>query len=125
MPNISPSVAATGISAGGIFTHMNLPNEDQTEAWLMLMNAARCLDREGSHFEEKRADASATLALTLMEGDPIFAAGVDITAARFFSGMRTEPSMRGAANTSEGRLMDRWKGGGAAVRRNSKACSDR
>src|SRR3546814_5993929 len=57
MPNISPSFAATGISAGGIFTHMNLPNEDQTEAWLMLMNAARCLDREGSHFEEKRADA--------------------------------------------------------------------
>src|SRR3546814_11323838 len=93
---------------------MNLPNEDQTEAWLMLMNAARCLDREGSHFEEKRADAFATLALTLMEGDPIFAAGVNITAARFFSGMRNEPSMRKAANTGEGILLDPGEGGEGA-----------
>src|SRR3546814_6253055 len=29
MPNISPSFAATGISAGGIFTHMNLPTRSE------------------------------------------------------------------------------------------------
>src|SRR3546814_13908787 len=58
-----------------------------------------------------------------MEGDPIFAAGVDITAARFFSEMRNEPSMRWAANTGERILLDLWKGEAAAVLRNYHACS--
>lgn len=123
VPNISPSFAATGISAGGLFSYQNLPNEDHTEAWLTLMNAARCLDREGSKFEEKRADAFATLALTLMEGDPIFTNGIDITAARFFSGMRNEPTMRWSANVGERILLDLWKGEAAQVLNQNHGCA--
>jgi hypothetical protein len=106
--DLSPSVAATGISGGGIFVAKNLPSQAEMKAWLVAYNAARCLDEKHDAAEEKRAEAFATMTLGLIEGDPAFVSGAK-SGPRTFSFMRDHDLNRWAANVSERILLELWK----------------
>lgn len=108
---LSPSVMATGLTAGGFVYHTHLPESYEAESWLILMHAANCFiedDRPTKH-EEKRSDAFASLTLTLLQGDTSFTTGNDVSQSRYFSYMRNQSSSKWAVSVGERILFDLWK----------------
>lgn len=121
IPNIDPaSVAeAYGQPHPGL---MQVPTSTEAAAWLMLYHVSHCLDTELSDAEESRAGALATLALTLLEGEPRFTAGVHRSPARMMAVMTGRASAYWAAGTGERILLDMWKNETATVLRDQYNC---
>lgn len=106
---ISEGYVATGLSGGGIFDWRDLPTSEQAETFLYLMHAGHCLAESDGGTDQKRADAFAALSMTLIEGNPIFVPGRDVTPARKFSFYRNRESTRWAVSVGERVLLDLWK----------------
>jgi len=98
------------------------PKSIEAYAWLMLYHAAHCLDAELSAAEEARAAALATLGLTVLEGEPRFAAGVHRSPARMMAVMTGMAPAYWAAGTGERILLDLWKDETADILRSQFGC---
>lgn len=123
--DVSSGFAARGLTRNKSLGIEELPDNSETEAWLLMNHAARCADKDGSQFEEKRADAFATLALTLLQGDPAFVGGTYASPSRTFSWMRNENSSAWASSLGERILLDLWKNETAAKARKTLGCNVR
>jgi len=124
-PGISEGYAAAGLAGGGAYTHDELTSSAETEAFLYLMHAGNCQNVNGDAKEEKRADAFAALTLTLLEGDPAFLSGADVTPARKFSTYRNRESTSWAVSVGERILIDLWKREAAEVLKTAYSCDAR
>lgn len=108
-PGLYPGYVATAVSSGAVLGQYELPTARETEAYLWLLHTASCLNDAGDAKEQKRADAYATLALTLIEGDGEFVGAFDETPSRLFNPWRNPTETRWATNVGERLLLDLWK----------------
>lgn len=108
-PGLYPGYVATAVSAGAVLGQYELPTAKEVEAYLWLIHTASCLNDTGSEKEQKRADAFATLALTVIEGDGDFVGAYDETPSRLFNPWRNPTETRWATNVGERLLLDLWK----------------
>lgn len=110
-PGVSPGFVAQGIAGGGAFSYTELPSQEEAEAYLYLIHAAACGSTGGNDAtEQKRSDAFAALALTLMEGSSSFVSGRDVSPARRFGSFRNGGTTGWAVSVGERILLDLWKG---------------
>lgn len=121
--DVSPALTATGVSAGNTYSWEDLPTSQAAWVWLMLQNAAHCLDGNGGVSDDKRADAFATLGTTLIFGDPGFAAPGGKSPSRVFGYYRNSEANRWAANLGERILLDTWKAEAVAVAQARTGCT--
>lgn len=121
--DVSPALTATGVSAGNTYSWEDLPSSQAAWVWLMLQNAAHCLDGEDAAADDKRADAFATLGTTLIFGDPGFAAPGNKSPSRVFGYYRNGEANRWAANLGERILLDTWKAEAVAVAQARTGCT--
>lgn len=108
-PNLNAGYAATALSGGMVISGPLLPSNEEMEAYLWLLHAGSCLAEAGGDQEQVRADAFATLALTLIEGDHQFVGAYAITPSRRFNALRNEEETRWATNIGERLLLELWK----------------
>lgn len=106
-PGVSAGFTGIGLAGGGVFTSEQLPSDSEAEAYLYLLHAASCGSRAG---DQKRSDAFASLALTLLEGSPDFLSGRSVSPARKFSNYRSGEAIRWSVSVGERLLLDLWKG---------------
>jgi hypothetical protein len=111
-PGITAGYVASALY-GSALSSSKIPSNESSETWLFLMHLATC-GSTGAANDEKQADAFATTALALIEGDPGFVAGTSISDARFFAAYRNTTSNRWAVNVAERILLDLWKNEAAA-----------
>lgn len=109
-PSVSGSYVASGLSNGSVPDWRDIPTDDEAQAWLLMEYGGICQGTTGSDVEEKRADAFASLALTLVEGNGVFVAARDVSPARKFSFYRNQAVNAWAVNTGERILLELWKG---------------
>lgn len=118
---INPGYVANGLSSGGVYSAYDLATSVETEAYLILLHAASCLNNDGGDRETRRADVFATLALTLIQGDSDFVGAYDVTPSRLFNKLRSSSATRWGTNVGERLLLDLWKDE-AAVSLNKAGC---
>ncbi len=121
-PSVSGSYVASGLSGGSVPDWRDLPTDDEAQAWLLMEYGGICQSTAGDTTEEKRADAFASLSLTLVEGSGVFVAARDVSPARKFSFYRNQSANAWAVNTGERILLELWKGE-AAQSLSSGGCS--
>jgi hypothetical protein len=121
--DVSPMLTATGVSGGNTYSWEDLPSSPAARVWLMLQNAAHCLDADGGAGEDKRADAFASLGTTLIFGDPSFTAPGNKSPARVFGYYRNADANRWAVNLGERILLDTWKSEAAGVVQARTGCA--
>lgn len=92
----------------------NYPAGTITANWVMLYNAAHCLDTNFDAMEEKRAKSFATLALAMLDGNPVFTAGAQQSSWRQLAKISNDKGAYWAAGTGERILFDLWKNQAAA-----------
>jgi hypothetical protein len=119
--NPDPTMVAEAFG-GTIPQASQVPSYDETAAWLTLYHATHCLDTTGTDDEEDRAAAFATLALTLLRGDPVFTPGNTRAAGRQLAVLSGKEAAYWAAGVGERALLDVWKGEAAAVLRRTMGC---
>ncbi len=119
---VSPMLTATGVSAGNTYSWDDLPSSEAAWVWLMLQNAAHCLDTDGGAADDKRADAFASLGSTLIFGDPAFTAPGNKSPARVFGYYRNTDANRWAVNIGERVLLDTWKSEAIAIAQSRTGC---
>lgn len=107
--DVSPYMAATGLSSGNYVDLSNLPTSADTYTWLTLQAAANCVAEADTAFGDRRADAFATLATTLIDGDPVATQPNGIGPARLFQNFRNHDAIRWANNMAERYEFDMWK----------------
>jgi hypothetical protein len=107
--DVSPYMAATGLSKGGYVDVLNLPTSADTYTWLTLQAAANCIADADGAFADRRADAFATIATTLIDGDPIATQPNGIGPARLFQNFRNHDAIRWANDMAERYEFDIWK----------------
>lgn len=104
-PGLDAGYIAMEISGSAVSADER-PNGTTGELWVWLNHVANCgLSASGS----TAADAFATLATTLIEGDTDFVPQSGLTDARYFSSYRHGSSNRWAVNIGERILLDYWK----------------
>lgn len=121
----SPQLSSTYLThamaqEGKVLVADELPTDNQGHAFLMMHWAARCLDRNGSLQEEQRADAFSTMALALIEGDPLFTRYSEETPARKFAQVRNANAINTAVDHAERWMMDIWKDEAARALRSTE-----
>jgi hypothetical protein len=119
--NPDPTMVAEAFG-GAIPQASQVPSYDETAAWLTMYHATHCLDTTGTADEEDRAAAFATLALTLLRGDPVFTPGNTRAAGRQLAVLSGKEAAYWAAGVGERSLLDVWKGEAAAVLRRTMNC---
>lgn len=122
-PDVSPSMAATGLSEGNIFGPESLPTSADTYIWLLLQAAANCIQDADPAFAERRADAFSSLGTTMIDGDPISTQPGGVGPARYFQNFRHHDVNRWSVNVGERYQFDMWKAQAAAVAPQKVACS--
>lgn len=120
--NVDPSYVAEAFT-GGVTIEENYPSEVATAAWLYLYHAAHCLDSTFSENEEDRAVAFATLGLTILQGDPLFAYPNQEGQSRRIATMIKKDSAWWAAGTGERILFDQFKADAASVLQKQYGCN--
>jgi len=123
LETVSSSFAATGISGGAVFTAEQLPESDYMQAWILLNNAARCLDQSGGAEDQQRADAFPSIGLMIMSGDTAFASPYTIGPSRYFQRYRNANVNRWATNVGERVLFDHFKTEAASEISQISGCS--
>ena len=120
--NIDPSYVAEAFT--GAFTIEEwYPSEASTAAWLYLYHAAHCLDTAMDGGEEERAIAFATLGLTILQGDPLFAMPNQQGQSRRIATMIKRDSAWWAAGAGERILFEKFKSDAAYVLKTSYNCN--
>lgn len=119
---IDPSYVAEAY--GTLFSNVrDYPNYDEMGAWLILYHAAHCLDNTATPNPEARAVAFATLALSLLQGSPVFVPGVNRDAATRIAVLTKMDAAYWAAGTGQRILMDFWKNMVAYKLRTTYGCN--
>jgi hypothetical protein len=107
--DVSPWMASQGLSSGAWPDLYNLPTSADTYTWLTLQAAANCIQDTDSAFADRRADAFATIATTLIDGDPVATQPNGIGPARLFQNFRNHDAIRWANDMAERYEFDIWK----------------
>ncbi|MDW9478826.1 hypothetical protein GOB57_08995 [Sinorhizobium meliloti] len=121
---IDPSYVGEAFT-GSFVRESEYPSETSMSAWLYLYHAAHCLDSAMNDAEENRAIAFATLGLTILQGDPIFAAPGQRGQSRRIATMVKNDSAWWAAGTGERILFDQFKAETASILRKDYNCNAR
>jgi hypothetical protein len=123
-PGVSAGFVAIGLSGGGSYSYAELPTDDEAEAYLYLIHAAGCAASGGdAAADQKRADAFASLTLTLLEGNGSFVSGAAVSPARKFATFRNQEAVRWSVSVGERTLLDLWKGQAAGILRSQYGCN--
>ncbi len=101
----------------------NYPAGTVTADWTLLYNAAHCLDKNFDAQEEKRAKAFATLAVAMLDGNPVFTAGAQQSSWRQLAKIANDQAAYWAAGTGERILFDLWKNQAASVLAQNYRCN--
>ena len=120
--NIDPVYVAEAFT-GGVVVENDYPTQTSMSAWLLLYHAAHCLDSTFSEQEENRAVAFATLGLTILQGDPLFAYPDQTGQSRRIATMIKMDSAWFAAGAGERILFDQFKAETALELQNSYNCN--
>nr|WP_250807916.1 hypothetical protein [Neorhizobium tomejilense] len=120
--NVDPSYVAEAFT-GSFTREADYPSETAMAAWLYLYHAAHCMDSLFTDGEEDRAVAFATLALTILQGDPLFAPPSQTGQSRRIAIMIKKDSAWWAAGTGERILLDQFKADTAEVLRKNYNCN--
>lgn len=107
-PGLSPGYGATGISGGGTYMSGELPTSDHVVAWLLMQHVGNCAPTLAPQ-APARADAFASLMLTLMEGHSGFVSGRDVTPVRKIARWRRAGPNGWAVSLGERILLEHWK----------------
>lgn len=91
------------------FNTADLPTNEEARSFMLMHWAARCLDQQGSVMEEKRADAFASMAIALAQGDPAFTRYPLETPARKFAFIRNRDTSEAAVDHAERWMLEIWK----------------
>lgn len=119
--NVDPSYVAEAFT-GGFTIESDYPSSTSMAAWLYLYHAAHCLDVAFTDGEESRAQAFATLALTILQGDPLFAYPEQSGQSRRIATMIKSDAAWWAAGTGERIMFEHFKAEAAQVLRSEYDC---
>lgn len=120
--NIDPNYVGEAFT-GSFVRERDYPTETSMAAWLYLYHAAHCLDSAMNGNEENRAVAFATLGLTILQGDPLFAPPGQTGQSRRIATMIKNNSAWWAAGTGERILFDQFKAETADTLRKKHGCN--
>jgi hypothetical protein len=102
-------MASQGLSGGTYGNPYVVPTVADTYTWLMLQAAANCVADSDTALADRRADAFATIATTLINGDPVATQPNGVGPARLFQLFRNGDAVRWANNMAERYEYDIWK----------------
>jgi hypothetical protein len=121
-PDVSPWMASQGLSQGAYPNVHALPTADATYMWLTLQAAAECIQAADGPTGDRRADAFATLGVSLIYGDPVAAQPTGQGPARLFQLFRNHDAIEWANNIAERYQFDIWKTQTAAAGPSAVGC---
>lgn len=119
---IDPSYVAEAFT-GTVTVEKEYPTSLSTSAWLYLYQAAHCLDGMYGGNTENRAAAFATLGLSILQGDPLFAPGDQTGQSRRIATMIKNNAAWWAAGAGERLLFEEFKTETASVLQNTYHCN--
>ena len=122
-PALSPGLLATQLSGGQTFSDADLPTQVDAWIWLMLNLAAGCVVDADAAYADRRADAFATLATTLIDGDPVIAQQGGVGPGRYWEKYRFASANHWATNVGERYLLDIMKSQVASVSKTMINCT--
>ena len=121
-PDVSPWMASQGLSSGAYPSPYVLPTADATYMWLTLQAAAECIQGSDGPTSDRRADAFATLGVSLIYGDPTATKPTGQGPARLFQLFRNHDAIEWANNVAERYEFDIWKSQAAAAGPSAVGC---